>query len=88
MEYGGLKMNVQELHTVPRRTWVIVQEDDDGPPGAPAIKKGDRIFFNHIDGMYSFCYRMIPSDMRAGEEISQNVHLKAWTKVVIDESQD
>jgi len=70
-------LKTQELHKVPNRTWVIVQEGAKVPPAAPAVGKGDRVFFDHIDGMYSFC--------RKGDNI---VHLAAWTKVSICEDQN
>lgn len=72
-------MNTQQLHTVPNRTWVIVQEGAKVPPSAPQVGKGDRIFFDHIDGMYSFC-------RKPGVDIP--VHIAAWTEVTICEDQD
>lgn len=48
----------------------VLDEDVRVPPGAPAISKGDIVFFDHIDGMYSFC--------KKGDQI---VHLPAWTEV-------
>ena len=44
-----------KLYEVPRETFVKILEDVRVPPGAQEIKKGDTIFFDHIDGMYSFC---------------------------------
>jgi hypothetical protein len=60
-----------ELHKVPNRTWVRVRAT--GKPGAPDIK-GERIFFDHIDGMYSYCKR----------ENGEIIHLVAWQEVDID----
>lgn len=65
-----------ELHKVPNRTWVRVLEPDKVPPGAAKPKPGERIFFDHIDGMYSYC------QTEAGEVI----HLAAWQEVEIDGS--
>jgi hypothetical protein len=47
------------------------------PPGARDIKKGELIFFDHIDGMYSFCYQVDPDTL----EHSHIVHIAAWTQV-------
>jgi hypothetical protein len=60
-----------ELYNVPDRTWVLIQEDATIPPAAPGIPKGDIIYFDHIDGMYSYCKN------RYGEI----VHMAAWTEV-------
>ena len=49
----------------------VLDEDVRVPPGAPVISKGDIIFFDHIDGMYSYCKN------NQGEV----VHLPAWTEV-------
>ena len=48
-----------KLYEVPRKSWVILEET------------GEQYFFDHIDGMYSFC-----------KDMSGNVvHLAAWTEV-------
>ena len=47
------------------------------PPGAQPIKKGELIFFDHIDGMYSFCYQVDPDTL----EHVHIVHIAAWTHV-------
>jgi hypothetical protein len=44
-----------KLYEVPRETYIQVLEDVHVPPGCDPIKSGDVIFFDHIDGMYSFC---------------------------------
>lgn len=44
-----------KLYDVPRESYIRVLEDVYTPPGSPKIKAGDVIFFDHIDGMYSFC---------------------------------
>ena len=68
-----------ELHKVPRGTWVRpTREDQPVPVGAPEPFVGERIFFDHIDGMYSFCKR----------EDGSIIHLAAWQEVEIDDSQD
>lgn len=53
------------LYNIPRRTWVERTED------------GHRFFFDHIDGMYSFCKEV-------GGGIS---HYSASMKVKISENQ-
>ena len=49
------------LYDVPNKTWV-------------KLKNGTRIFFDHIDGMYSYCKT----------EDDKVIHLAAWTEVEID----
>lgn len=61
-----------KLYELSRKCNVRVLDEDVGvPPGAPVISKGDIIFFDHIDGMYSYCKN------NQGEV----VHLPAWTEV-------
>jgi len=62
-----------ELHKVPNGTYVRVLGENDVPVDAPEIKIGDVIFFDHIDGMYSFCRN----------KEGQIVHLVAWAEVEI-----
>jgi hypothetical protein len=64
-----------ELYLVPERTWVRVVDPDRVPPGAPVPEKGERVFFSHVDGMYSYCRR----------EDGTVIHLIAWQEVEIDE---
>ena len=59
------------LYNVPQKTWVRLQEDQQGPPASPNFKLGDAIFFDHLDGMYSFCK----------DKQGNVVHLPAWSKV-------
>jgi hypothetical protein len=46
-----------ELLDVPRESYVkILEKDVKMPMGVyPSVKENDIIFFDHIDGMYSFC---------------------------------
>ena len=67
-----------ELHTVPNGTWVRVQDPDVVPPDAPTPDSGERVFFDHIDGMYSLCKR----------EDGSIIHLVAWQEVTIDSNQE
>jgi len=62
-----------QLHKVPNGTYVRVLEEIKVPPAAPEIRPGDVIFFDHIDGMYSFCRN----------KEGQIVHLVAWAEVEI-----
>ena len=67
-----------QLHEVPNKTYVkIINENEDisCPPDSREIQSGDIIFFDHIDGMYSFC-KNSNGDL---------VHLAAWTEVEIVE---
>jgi hypothetical protein len=52
-----------KLFNVPSKRWIRVKET------------GDELFFDHIDGMYSFCLHDGNPD--------KIVHLKAWTDVEI-----
>lgn len=54
-----------------------VSKDARVPPAAPIIKNGELIFFDHIDGMYSYCKRVNEDTMKHGELC----HLVAWTQV-------
>lgn len=60
--------HIMELHQVPNCTWVELQIN-----GLP------HIFFDHIDGMYSYC-----------KDIDGHVcHFTAWTLVrIVDEPKD
>ena len=60
-----------ELYKVKNGTKVRVMNDIKVPPGAPAINKGDVIFFSHIDGMYSLCF----------DKNDNPIHLAAWSMV-------
>ena len=63
-----------KLHKVPNKTWIRVAEPDIVPPAAPHPLEGERIFFDHIDGMYSYCKR----------EDGEIIHLVSWQEVEID----
>ena len=70
-----------KLYNVPRNTWVRTVPGlpgKDVPPGAPTIEYGERIFFDHLDGMYSFCRK----------EDGTICHLAVWQDVMIDENQE
>ena len=55
--------NMTALYDVPRNTWVKLED-------------GTRFFFDHVDGMYSYCKT----------EEGQVFHPAAWTEVTIDEN--
>ena len=66
-----------KLYDVPKNSYVIISdknspEDLEGPPGANDIKPGERIWFGHLDGMYSYCK----------DEKGRVVHLKGWVQVI------
>lgn len=66
-----------KLYDVPRDTFVKVLEDVHVPPGCGPIPAGEIIYFDHIDGMYSFCM----------DKKKQHIlHLAAWTEVEIVEN--
>jgi hypothetical protein len=65
-----------KLHDIPNRNYVRISQPGKGrevrvPPGAPVLEVGQVIFFDHIDGMYSYCKTL---DGRL-------VHLVAWAEV-------
>lgn len=66
-----------KLYDVPRKTWVIPLDDVKVPPSAPNVSVCEPIFFDHIDGMYSYCKNIH----------GQVVHMAAWTEVTITEPQ-
>ena len=45
--------------------------------GSPEVLPGDLIYLQHIDGMYSFGYKVDPTTL----EHQEIVHLAAWTDV-------
>jgi hypothetical protein len=47
------------------------------PVGAPEVSEGEIIYFDHIDGMYSLCYKVDPATFEHGEIC----HIAAWTEV-------
>ena len=65
-----------KLYEVPRNTWVRVRNDAHIPPAHREFEDGERIFFDHLDGMYSFCH----------DEHGNIVHLYASSEVEVDDS--
>ena len=71
-----------KLHEVSNRTWVRILPSDDFKI-APASKdilanRNDVIFFDHIDGMYSFCK----------DQSGDVVHPVAWAEVEVITDQE
>lgn len=62
-----------KLYEVSRKTLVKLLEDTPGPPYHRNFSQGEKILFDHTDGMYSLC-----RDMEG-----HIVHLPAWTEVEI-----
>ena len=62
-----------KLYEVPPKTKVRVLKAEAPPPGALFVPEGEVVFFDHIDGMYSYCL----------DSNNNVVHLKAWTEVEI-----
>lgn len=71
-----------KLYDVPRRTRIRVLEEVTGPPGSTPVKRGEILFFHHVDGMYSFC---TTREKFKEEDIR---HLPAWTEVEIMKPKD
>ena len=64
-----------ELYNAPTRCWVRVISENKTPIASPHIAIDELIWFDHIDGMYSYCKNV------DGEV----VHLVAWSQVYVDE---
>lgn len=63
-----------KLYEVSNQTWVSVRDDNPTvPPAAKELKYGSCMFFDHIDGMYSYC-KDVDGDL---------VHLSASAEVEI-----
>ena len=45
-----------KLYEVPRRTKIRLIGDAYVPPSAVHLKDNDVLLFDHLDGMYAFCY--------------------------------
>jgi len=46
-----------KLYNVPRGNKIkIIDGNYLTPIGAPPLKQGDELFFDHVDGMYSVCF--------------------------------
>jgi hypothetical protein len=64
-----------KLYQCMNHQWVRLLDDEIRvPPESPALRKGDVLFFDHVDGMYSYC--LTPT--------KQLVHPAAWTNVEPD----
>ena len=44
-----------KLYDIPQQTWVRVRNEAATPPVHREFEDGEKIFFDHLDGMYSFC---------------------------------
>ncbi len=64
-----------KLHQVPNGSYVklVSAENTRVPPAAPPIADNEVIRFDHIDGMYSSCYK----------KSGHHCHLVAWAEVEI-----
>lgn len=65
-----------KLYDVPRETFVRLTEDASVPVGCQPIKAGEVIFFDHLDGMYSFCM---------DKDKKEIIHIAAFTEVEVVE---
>ncbi len=67
-----------KLYQVPRHSKVrIVEPHPSVPPAHRELFGGDVLTFDHIDGMYSFCY----------DEAGKIVHPAAWAEVEVIEDE-
>lgn len=62
-----------KLYNCPNKTWVKVLTDTKGPPLSHNFVIHEEVFFDHLDGMYSFCR----------DKENNIVHLPAWADVDI-----
>ena len=63
-----------KLYDVPRRTNIVIAEENPRiPPASLQLVKGQKLLFDHLDGMYSLCY----------DKDNNIVHLAGWTEVYI-----
>ena len=44
-----------KLYQAQNKTWIKLVDDAKAPPGARLTKAREELFFDHLDGMYSFC---------------------------------
>jgi hypothetical protein len=65
-----------KLYDVPRDSFVRLLEDARVPEGHPPIRKGDTIYFDHVDGMYSYCMDKDKKNL---------LHIAAFTEVEVVE---
>ena len=72
-------MIFMKLYNVPRETYVRVLDDIGTPVGSEPILRGDIIFFDHLDGMYSFCFN---------KEKTHVIHLSTMSEVEIVADKD
>lgn len=64
-----------KLYEIPRGSYIRLLEDASVPPAALQLNKGDLLYFDHVDGMYSFC--------RLGPEYKALVHPAAYTEAEV-----
>lgn len=60
-----------KLYQVPSKTWIKVIDYATAPPGARLVKEKEEVFFDHLDGMYSFCK----------DKEGNIVHIPSWLEV-------
>jgi hypothetical protein len=64
-----------KLYEIKKQSWVKIISDNKNPIASIPTKDGDEVFFDHLDGMYSFCRN----------KDGHVVHLAAWTEVELVE---
>lgn len=64
-----------KLYKAPNRCWVRPIDDIKTPIASSTIEDNEAIWFDHIDGMYSYCKNLD----------GEIVHLVAWAEVYVDE---
>ena len=61
-----------KLYDCKNKSWVrITESNPQSPPVALELQNNQEIFYDHIDGMYSYCK----------DKEGNIVHLAAWTEV-------
>lgn len=60
-----------QLYEMPNRTWVRILDNVARRPPGDNAPLSERIFFDHLDGMYSYCKT----------ENGDVIHLVAWQEV-------
>lgn len=64
-----------KLYDAPTKCWVIPISDIKVPIASPIIGTDEPIWFDHLDGMYSYCIN----------QKGEIVHLVVWAEVYVPE---
>jgi hypothetical protein len=61
-----------KLYELPNKTWFMMMEDAKVPPASLAGRRKVTYFFDHVDGMYSYCL----------DQQNNVYHFAAFTEVI------